>query len=63
MKGGSVDAGMGMKIMLYTYCTTFSINPAVAYETPATLIKEMLEIHAEVKTMEQEAMEKARKKV
>mgnify|MGYP003118597566 FL=1 len=54
---------MGMKIMLYTYCTTFSINPAVAYETPATLIKEMLEIHAEVKTMEQEAMEKARKKV
>ena len=48
--------------MLYTYCTTFSINPAVAYDTPATLIKEMLEIHSEVKTMEQEAMEQARKK-
>ena len=62
MKGGSVSVDVGMKIMLYTYCTTFSINPAVAYDTPATLIKEMLEIHSEVKTMEQEAMEQARKK-
>jgi len=49
-----------MKIMLYTYCTTFSINPSEAYETPASLIKEMLEIHGEVKRLESEAMEKAK---
>ncbi len=49
-----------MKIMLYTYCSAFSVNPMDAYDTPAKLIKEMLEIHGEVKKLESEAMEKAK---
>jgi len=60
LKGGAVEAQVGMKIMLYTYCTAFSINPKDAYDTPAILIKEMLEIHGEVKKLESEAMEKAK---
>nr|MDB4346117.1 hypothetical protein [bacterium] len=60
MKGGKVESAIGMKIMLYTYCTTFSINPSEAYETPASLIKEMLEIHGEVKRLESEAIHKAK---
>jgi len=61
LKGGKVDAVMGMKIMLYTYCTAFSVDPKNAYETPAHLIKEMLEIHGEVKKIESEEMDKVRK--
>jgi len=49
--------------MLYTYCTAFSIDPKDAYDTPVTLIKEMLEIHGEVKKLESEAMNKVNKGV
>ena len=51
-----------MKIMLYTYCTAFSINPLEAYDTPVTVIKEMLEIHGKIKRLESEAIEKGTKK-
>ena len=61
MKGGSVDAVVGMKIMLYSYCSAFHVNPKDAYETPASLIKEMMEIHGEVKRIESEEMERAKK--
>tara|TARA_R100000329_G_C7590715_1_gene209500 strand:- start:611 stop:769 length:159 start_codon:yes stop_codon:yes gene_type:complete len=50
-----------MKIMLYSYCSAFHVNPKDAYETPASLIKEMLEIHGEVKKIESEEMNKASK--
>ncbi len=63
MKGGSVDVTIGMKIMLYSYCELFSIDPKDAYETPASLIKEMLEIHGEVKKIESEEMEKSSKRL
>ena len=61
MKGGSVNTEVGMKIMLYSYCSAFHVNPKDAYETPASLIKEMLEIHGEVKKIESEEMNKASK--
>jgi hypothetical protein len=47
--------------MIYTYSTTFSISPLEAYCTPAILVKQMLEVHGEVKKIEAEEMEKARK--
>ena len=50
-----------MKIMLYSYRSAFHVNPKEAYETPASLSKEMLEIHGEVKKIESEEMDKARK--
>mgnify|MGYP003115031002 FL=1 len=61
MKGGSVDTRVGMKVMLYSYCSAFHVNPKDAYDTPASLIKEMLEIHGEVKKIESEEMKKATK--
>lgn len=62
MKGGKVSSEVGMKIMLYTYCTTFSINPMEAYDTPVSVVKEMLEIHGEVKKLESEAIKEGSKK-
>tara|TARA_R100000231_G_C5329199_1_gene165814 strand:+ start:222 stop:383 length:162 start_codon:yes stop_codon:yes gene_type:complete len=53
---------VAMKIMLYTYCTAFSINPLEAYDTPVTVIKEMLEIHGEIKRLESEALKEGTKK-
>ncbi len=47
--------------MIYTYSTTFSISPLEAYCTPAILVKQMLEVHTEVKKIESEEIEKARK--
>lgn len=47
--------------MIYTYSTTFSTSPLEAYCTPAVLVKQMLEVHGEVKKIEAEEMEKARK--
>ena len=49
------------RIMIYTYSTTFSISPLEAYCTPAVLVKQMLDVHGEVKRIEAEEMEKARK--
>jgi len=56
-----VDTRVGMKIMLYSYCSAFHVNPKDAYDTPASLIKEMLDIHGEVKKIESEEMKKATK--
>tara|TARA_R110002051_G_scaffold322632_2_gene413630 strand:- start:1123 stop:1269 length:147 start_codon:yes stop_codon:yes gene_type:complete len=44
--------------MIYTYSTTFSISPLEAYCTPAILVKQMLEIHGEVKKIEAEELNK-----
>lgn len=49
------------RIMIYTYSTTFNSSPLEAYNTPAVLVKQMLEVHGEVKKIEAEEMEKARK--
>ncbi len=62
LKGGEVSPVIASKVMIYTYSTTFNINPLDAYNTPASLVKEMLNIHGEVKRLESEEMDKARKK-
>ena len=56
-----MDTRVGMKVMLYSYCSAFHVNPKDAYDTPASLIKEMLEIHGEVKKIESEEIKKASK--
>ena len=48
--------------MIYTYAATFNINPLEAYNTPASLVKEMLNIHGEVKKIESEEIEKMNRK-
>lgn len=47
-----------MRIMLYTYCHTFKINPMEAYETPISIVIDMLSIHGEFKKLEAEELEK-----
>ena len=49
--------------MLYTYCKVFSISPAEAYHTPAELLLEMLNIHAEVEKVKSEKIDREMKKV
>jgi len=56
-----VPPHIASRIMIYTYSTTFSTSPLEAYCTPAVLVKQMLEVHGEVKKIEAEEMEKARK--
>ena len=62
LKGGSVSPIMASRIMIYTYASTFNINPLEAYNTPFNLVKEMLEIHGEFKKIESEELEKMKKK-
>ena len=50
------------RIMVYTFGTTFHENPLEVYLTPASLVRDMLEIHGEVKRLESEELEKIRKK-
>ena len=61
LKGGSISPSLASRIMLYTYCITFHINPTDALQTPAKIIAEMLSIHGEVKKIESEEMDKIRK--
>ena len=49
--------------MLYTYCSTFHINPMDALNTPFTLVKQMLEIHGEYKKIESEYAEETKRKM
>ena len=62
LKGGEVSPIIASKVMIYTYATTFNINPLDAYNTPASLVKEMLDIHGEVKKIESEEIEKMNRK-
>ena len=50
------------RIMIYTYSTTFGTSPLEAYNTPAILIKQMLEVHGEFKKIESEEMDRINKK-
>jgi len=58
LKGGQVSPIVASRIMIYSYASIFHINPIDAYNTPFSLVKEMLEIHNEVKTIESEEIEK-----
>ena len=62
MKGGQVSPIVASRIMIYTYASVFHINPIDAYNTPFALVKEMLEIHNEVKTIEAEEIDRSMKR-
>jgi len=58
-----VNPNIAMDIMLYTYCDLFKVNPIDAKNTPIELITKMLVIHSQVKSLEMEELEKAKRKV
>ena len=62
INGGKVSPDIGFRILLYTYCMVFHINPADAMHTPMKVILEMLEIHAEVEDKKLVEMNKEMKK-
>tara|TARA_R110000851_G_scaffold303898_1_gene461643 strand:- start:735 stop:881 length:147 start_codon:yes stop_codon:yes gene_type:complete len=47
--------------MIYTYSTTFNSSPLEAYNTPAILVKQMLEVHGEVKKIEAEEIDRVKR--
>jgi len=62
LRGGEIDAGTAYKMLLYSYCKTFSINPMEARHTEIQLMLEMLSIHGEVEQYKTDEMEKKLKR-
>ena len=58
-----MEPNIALKMMLYTYCSVFHINPIEAHETPLNVIIEMLQIHGEVKKLESDELSKAKRGV
>tara|TARA_R100000479_G_scaffold141629_2_gene77425 strand:- start:13086 stop:13265 length:180 start_codon:yes stop_codon:yes gene_type:complete len=52
---------LSSQLVVYTLATAFSISPLEVYAMPASMVKDMLRIHGEVKRMEAEEMEKIEK--
>tara|TARA_R100000781_G_scaffold97434_3_gene61265 strand:- start:1561 stop:1734 length:174 start_codon:yes stop_codon:yes gene_type:complete len=57
-----VKPKVALKIALYTYCVTFSVDPVIAYQTPSKIIMEMLTIHGEAKRHEANEIDNALKR-
>ena len=47
-----------MKMMLYSYCRIFNINPMEAKDTPISRMLEMLQIQGEVESFKNEEIER-----
>jgi hypothetical protein len=62
LAGGEVEAELAFKMLLYSYCKIFQINPMEAQHTPLILMMEMLHIHGETETYKAEQIEKQVKK-
>jgi hypothetical protein len=61
LNGGEISPVLASRIMLYTYCNTFKINPIEAYQTPISIIKNMLTIHQEVEELKAKEIQKQMK--
>ena len=62
IRGGTSSPKLSSQLIVYTLATTFSISPMEVYQMPASLVKDMLSIHKEVKLLELEEMDKMQKK-
>ena len=62
IRGGYTSPKLASQLIVYTLATTFSISPMEVYQMPASLVKDMLSIHKEVKLLELEEMDKIQKK-
>jgi hypothetical protein len=58
LNGSEISPVLASRIMLYTYCNTFKINPVEAYQTPVSIIKDMLTIHQEIEKEKIKEMER-----
>ena len=62
LTGREVEPSIAFRVILYSYCKTFSISPAEAQYTSMRLMNEMLQIHAEVESMKHKELDKEMKK-
>ncbi len=62
LTGREVEPSIAFRVILYSYCKTFSISPVEAQNTPIKLMNEMLQIHAEVEHMKTKEIEREMKK-
>lgn len=61
MTGGQSSPELSSQLIVYMLATAFSISPLEVYEMPASLVRDMLAIHKEVKLLESEEMDKIKR--
>ena len=62
MKGGKITPEQASLIIVYTLAKALSISPLDIYQMPASLVMDLLNIHAIYSEMEAETMKKEMKK-
>lgn len=63
LRGGEIEPTLASRILIYSYSKVFGISPMEAYNTPATIILEMMKIHTEVEEMKSQEIDRQIKKV
>ena len=48
LSGREVEPAIAFRVILYTYCSVFHVDPAIAQNSPMKLMMEMLQVHSEV---------------
>ena len=62
LSGREVEPAIAFRVILYTYCSVFHVDPAIAQNSPMKLMMEMLQVHSEVEQLKSKKLEKEMKK-
>ncbi len=62
LSGREVEPAIAFRVILYTYCSVFHVDPAIAQNSPMKLMMEMLQVHSEVEQLKSKELEKEMKK-
>ena len=62
LKGGETTPKLASRITVYALSKALAISPLDVYQMPASLVRDMLMVHAEVETYKAEEIDKEMKK-
>ena len=62
MTGGKVEPLVALDVLLYTYCSTFHVDPYIAKDIPMSCINKMVMLHGIVKELEMDEIKKIKTK-
>jgi len=62
LSGREVEPAIAFRVILYTYCSVFHVDPAIAQNSPMKLMMEMLQVHSEVEQLKSKELDKEMKK-
>ena len=62
LSGREVEPAIAFRVILYTYCSVFHVDPAIAQNSQMKLMMEMLQVHSEVEQLKSKELEKEMKK-